>query len=268
MRFVGGLPAYARRTTAISHVARRVRDAVVQAREPAALLFERLPAACGCPTIGAEQADNAVLGRFKTALRAALVEIGGAYPALVDRARVAIARHLTISETAADRMAVELRERAGRVGGLAVEPVLARFVMRAADEALDPDDLVVSLLTLLADKPPHDWTDADEERFDVRLAEVARRFRTAEALAVEGSGADGPPLVRLAVARPGRRELERVLALRADDHDRVAAAADRMLRAAARAAGARLSPDETLAALAVAAERLLADESDAEGADA
>ena len=126
-------------------------------------------------------------------------------------------------------------------------------MLRAADDALDPDDYLVSLLTHLADKPPHDWSDADEDRFDARLAEAAHRFQTAESLAVEAPAAKGTPLLRLAVARPGQRETARVLPAPRGSRDRIAAAADRMLRAA----DGPLTRDETLAALAVAAERLL-----------
>ncbi len=164
-------------------------------------------------------------------------------------------------------MATELRQRAGRIRALAVEPALAQFVVRAADDRLGPDDLIASLLTHLADRPPHDWTDGDEERFSIRLAEVAHRFRTIEALVVDRCATTDAPLVRLAVTRPGRAQLERVLTLRPADHDRVAAAAERMLRTAAPGRGRRLSPDETLAALAVAAERLLAETTDREGTD-
>ena len=150
-------------------------------------------------------------------------------------------------------MASALRERARRIRNLSIEPALAPFMLRATDDALDPDDYLVSLLTHLADKPPHDWSDADEERFESRLPEAARRFRTAESLVVEAPVAKGAALLRLAVARPGQPETARVLPVPRGSRDRIAAAADRMLRAA----DGPLSRDETLTALAVAAERLL-----------
>ena len=150
-------------------------------------------------------------------------------------------------------MASALRERARRIRDLAIEPALAPFVLRATDDALDPHDYLVSLLTHLADKPPHDWSDADEERFDARLAEAAHRFQTAESLAVEAPAAKGTALLRLAVARPGQPETARVLPVPRGSRDRIAAAAERMLRNV----DGPLTRDETLTALAVAAERLL-----------
>ena len=49
VRFVASLTPYARRTLKISERARNIREALVRAREPAQLVFDELPAACGCP---------------------------------------------------------------------------------------------------------------------------------------------------------------------------------------------------------------------------
>ena len=253
VRRVGALPPYARRTGRVSATARRIRDALVQAREPAKLVFEQLPVACGCPPIAVGPTDVTHLRHLSAVLRKALADIAGAYPALVERARAGIARRLTLPERPNDRMAVALRERARNIRNLPIEPALAPFVLRATDDALEPDDYLISLLTHLADKPPHDWSDADEERFDARLAEAAHRFHTAESLAVEARATKGAPLLRLAVARPGRPETARVLPVPRGSRNRIAAAADCMLRAT----DGSLTRDEALTALAVAAERLL-----------
>ncbi len=257
VRRVRVLPPYARRTCRIGAAARSVRDAVVQAREPAQLLFEDLPAACGCRSIGAEPIGREHRDRFAELLRAALDEVERAYPALLDRTRVSIARDLSLPEAPAD-LAAELRTRSRRIREIAVDPALAGFVLRAADEALDPEDLLISLRAQLADRPPHEWTDADEDRFDVRLADVARRFRNAEALRIAADGVDGgPSLVRLAVARRGRPEQERVLPLRVADAPRIDALRERMLTALCED-GADAAPDDALTALALAAEALMA----------
>ena len=62
--------------------------------------------------------------------------------------------------------------------------MLKSFVLRASDDALAPDDLLTSLATQLANKPPPEWADADEDQFQVRVAHVARAFRSAESLLV------------------------------------------------------------------------------------
>ena len=262
VRFIAGLPPYARRTQHVSEQARDIRDALVRAREPAQLVFNDLPAACRHTPFGiSPSADWKRTREFVETLQAGLREIQNAYPVLVERASAALAHHLSLP-SAQTELTAELRKRARQIRELAVDPVLKSFVVRASDDALEAEDYLTSLLTQLADKPPVDWSDADEEQFQVRLARVARAFRGAESLLVGIDGAAGEQeLVRLAVARRGGAEHERVLPLRACDESRIAALRDRILHAV-NSTGAEASAaerDEVLAALALAAESLIGD---------
>ena len=260
VRFVASLTPYARRTLRISERARSIREALVRAREPAQLVFDELPEACGCPPFGVNQAGPPQrVDEFVGAIETGLREIQNAYPALTGRACAALADDLSLPRTPAD-LAPELRGRARHLAEVAVEPMLKSFVLRASDEALAPDDLLVSLLTQLASKPPHEWSDADEDHFQARAARLARAFRTAESLVVVPDGTDpGQGLLRLAVARRGHPEHDRVLPLRSADETQVAALRDRILDAL-RANGSKATAydsDQALAALALAAETLI-----------
>ena len=264
VRFVAGLPPYARRTLRISQRARDIREALVRAREPAQLVFDDLPAACGCPPIGVGQSeDRHRVHHFVRALAAGLREIQGAYSALIERACVTLALHLSLPTAQAD-LAAELRNRANQLGEVAVDPTLKSFVLRASDEALGPDDLLTSLLTQLANKPPPEWADPDEDQFQVQVARVARAFRGAESLLVGVAGAAGEQeLLRLAVARRGHPERDRVLPLRSADEALITALRDEVLvtvKKRAFDAAARVR-EVALIALALAAESLI-DESD------
>ena len=260
VRFVAALPPYARLTRTISSTARNVRDALVRAREPAALLFADLPAACGGePFSGDDATDRGRVDAFVEALRQALREVQDAYPGLLARCRTVMARQLELPDPPGDFTA-ELRERSRRVLEVAVDPTLKSFVVRGADGSLEPDDLLVSLLTQLANKPPAEWADTDEDRFQVRLAEVARRFRNMETLLVDNGAdlADGAvPLLRLAVARRGHAERERVLRLRAGDEQQIANVRRRLQNALGGD-----PPDRVLAALALITEDILASSDD------
>ena len=262
VRFVAALPPHARLTQRVSATAREVRDALIRAREPAELLFDNLPAACGTEPFGAgDTTESERIGSFVGALRNGLREIQDAYPGLLIRCRTVIAGHLGLPESPTD-FTTELRDRARRVLEIAVDPTLKSFVVRGSDGSLEPDDLLVSLLTQLADKPPAEWADADEDRFEVRCAEVSRRFRNMEALLVDrparGEGAD--TVLRLAVARRGHAERERVLPLRAGEDTHV----DDLCKRVKNALGPDDPPDRVLAALALIAENLL-DSSDDSG---
>ena len=230
LRFVASLTPYARRTLRISQQARDIREALVRAREPAQLVFDELPAACGCPPFGLNQVEASQrVDEFVGALEAGLRELRNAYPALIERACAVLAEQLSLPRASAD-LAAELRSRARHLEDVAVDPMLKSFVLRASDEALAPDDLITSLLTQLASKPPHEWADADEDHFEVRAAQVARAFRSAESLVVAADGVDGGQgLLRLAVARRGHPERDRVLPLRSADEARIAALRDRIL---------------------------------------
>lgn len=260
VRFIAGLTPYARRTQQVSDRARDIREALVRAREPAQLVFHDLPAACGHTPFGTSRnSDRKRTSEFVETLQAGLREIQNAYPALLERACTALAHHLSLPGAQAE-LTAELRKRAGQIRELAVDPVLRSFVVRASDDALGAEDYLTSLLTQLADKPPVDWSDADEEQFQVRLARVARAFRGAESLLVGIDGADGEQaLVRLAVARRGGAEHERVLPLRAGDESRISKLRDRILHAvnSTGAGTAAVEHDEALAALALAAESLI-----------
>lgn len=257
---VAKLTPYARRTLRISGRARDIRETLVRAREPAQLVFDDLPAACGCPPFGSgPKNDRHRIDDFVAALDAGLREVRDAYPALLARSAAALANHLNLPGDLAE-LAAELRSRASPVEDAAVEPRLRSFVVRASDDALGPDDMLTSLLTQLADKPPPEWSDADEDQFEVRLAYVARAFRGAESLLVDPTGpADGQPLLRLSVARRGRPEQERVLPLRAAEENRIAALRDRILDTVRqpRAEAAACDSEQALAALALAAESLI-----------
>ncbi len=260
VRFVASLTPYARRTLRVSERARSIREALVRAREPAQLVFDELPTACGCPPFGPNRAEapqrvDEFIGLLQTGLR----ELQNAYPALIERACAVLADHLSLPKTPAD-LAAELRSRARHLQDVAVEPMLKSFVLRASDEALAPNDLITSLLTQLASKPPHEWADADEDHFQVRAAHVARAFRSAESLVVADDGPHGGRgLLRLAVARRGHPERDRVLPLRSADETRIAALRDRILDTV-RANGSKttaIDRDQALAALALAAESLI-----------
>ena len=260
VRFVASLTPYARRTLRISQRARDIREALVRAREPAQLVFDELPAACGAPPFGSNRADAPQrVDEFVTALRVGLRELQNAYPTLIARACGVLAGQLSLPNAPQD-LAADLRRRARHLEDTAVGPMLKSFVLRASDEALPPDDLITSLLTQLASKPPHEWADGDEDRFEVRAARVARAFRSAESLAVAADAAEGgQDLLRLAIARHGHPERDRVLPLRPADEARIAALRDRILDAVGGngvTAGAQ-DPTQTLVALALAAESLI-----------
>ena len=267
VQFVNALTPYARRTQRLSPMTCAVRETLLRAREPAALLFEDLPTACKCEPLGMDGGqDVSRVDRFGSALRASLRELKNSYGDLLKRTRGKLAQQFSLPTRQAETTA-ELRLRAKQIATMAIEPALKSFVIRAADDSLDAEDMQISLLAHLVGKPPREWVDLDEDLFEVNLAQVVRRFRDTEALAVGSSAVSGDvSLIRLAVTQRGQAERERVLPLRTADEARIVKLRDRILKAASGNGATTGTPsdDDALTALALAAEKLIGTDMGAE----
>lgn len=234
VRLVADLPDYSRNTKSISPVAQAVREALLRAKEPAPLLFRDLPAACGIePFSASSAAADSAAADFVARLRAGLRELRMAYPRLLDTVAgsIAAAFHLP---TEHDAMCAELRARCELVSHLAAETQVRTFMIRATDHALDRDEWLVSVGTLLAGKPPESWYDRDVEQMQSNLRVIARRFRGLEALAIDDrrdrTELSSPTVVRIAITQPGTAEQERVATIRPSDQVLVDGFIDRVMR--------------------------------------
>ncbi len=205
------LPPYARNTRRLDEKAVRVREAIAMAKEPAALLFQDLPKACGLPSFEpGDEGSAAEVERYCECLREALDEMDRAFDRLREDTLTMLAQALG-SPATVSALRADVSRRVTQVSRLAVEPKLKSFIVRAADSGLDDDDWLNSLLTNLGGKPPTHWTDTDFEAFHARLSHVAREFRSFEALAFDAPGAGQEEALRLAIAQAGEPERVRVV---------------------------------------------------------
>lgn len=160
------LPQYAQRTTAISEDARTVRATVLKASDPERLLFEALPEAFG------ERLTPELI-------MASLEECRGAYPAVLQQMRDAMARALGVDRSSFAGLA----ERAEVISNLTNDYNFDAFARRAALFESGSGD-IEGLVSLLLHKPAHGWSDRDRDQALVEMAAYGRRFRELEALAV------------------------------------------------------------------------------------
>lgn len=160
------LPQYAQRTTAISEDARAVRAIVLKASDPERLLFEALPEAFG------ERLTPELI-------MASLDECRGAYPAVLQQMRDAMARALGVDRNSFAGLA----ERAEVISNLTNDYNFEAFARRAALFESGSGD-IEGLVSLLLHKPAHGWSDRDRDQALVEMAAYGRRFRELEALAV------------------------------------------------------------------------------------
>jgi hypothetical protein len=238
-----------------------VREALLRAKEPAPLLFEDLPVACGRAPFEAHGAptETAVEG-FVEELRTLVRELQLAYPKLLDTIESAIRTGLSLPSDPAT-LRRELVARAERLLPYAVDAQLKALLIRAGEHDMPREEWLVSLGTLLGGKPPDAWHDDDIDRMRLNLGVICRRFASLESMLLDRDDshmAIDPMLLRVTVAQLGEIEQERVVPLRPVDHALVTSMRGQ-IRTVIDAASSSLSRDAIVAALALVTRDMIMD---------
>jgi hypothetical protein len=181
-RFAASLPEYTRKAGALTRISAAVRDVLMSAREPAPMLFQELPRACGLEpfTLG-EPIDEPRIGAFIESLEASIAELRSAYPKLLQRLMTAVGDTTGYSDRTFDR--VHLSQRAARVSLAARAPRLKAFAARLRDPGIDNDKWAEALVSFVMEKPPNRWSALDEANCIDDLAELGELFFKAEVAA-------------------------------------------------------------------------------------
>lgn len=160
------LPAWAQRTATLPATVTQVRDVILKAKDPEALLFADLA------EVLKDEVDPAV------AVAKALAASEAAYPAMLAALKRAVADHLGVEADTFQGLGI----RAVTAAGVTADLRLDAFAMRAgAFEANEGD--IEGLASLLVHKPPRNWSDREHEQALFELAKLSRRFREAETFA-------------------------------------------------------------------------------------
>jgi hypothetical protein len=219
--FVAQLPAFVLHTKRLSSPALRVRDAILEAREPARLLFLDLPEACGFDAIRSDSKENQSIQAFVKALKESLDELRTAYPTLQDRLRKQLQSAFQLQKSSREsRKAIGVRSE--RVLLTVTEPKLRAFCLRLMDSNLAEPDWLESIGSFLALKPPSKWHDVEEDLFNTEILEVATRFRRVESILFSNGKRDGEAVaVRLSITQANGMEHERVVHYAFDEEQKL-----------------------------------------------
>jgi hypothetical protein len=215
--FVAKLPGYVLGTRKLSPTAARVRDTILNARDPARLLFTELPEACKPvpPDLHAPDAQEPLA--FVKTLKTALDELRAAYPELQERLRQRL-RLAFESPGPFQQLRTSLATRAEQVVLGVTEPNLRAFCLRLVDHNLAESDWLESLGSSLAAKPPAKWQDADEEVFAQELGAIATRFHRVESiLFAKGKPSRNGAGIRVAITQANGAEHEQVVHFSTDE---------------------------------------------------
>lgn len=210
--FVKQLNKYVLQTRQISPEAQQVLQVLQQAQEPDEVLFTALPKACGLEPIAAGiAADEDTAREFRQALVACLRELNIAYDQLLERCQTCLLEALGVRGEAR-YLREDIRVRSRHLLSGCLEPTLKRFLKAGVDESLDDRAWLEALAMVVADKPPRSWTDEDAVQFEVKLSDLARRFKNLEAVQSSAEAQrEGFEAVRLTVTRTDGREVNQVV---------------------------------------------------------
>jgi hypothetical protein len=216
MVFAARLSDYSKNTERhLAITTRRMRATLIEAREPATLLFSDLPRALGfepfsAKTINAKDGDALA---FADALNAAVLELRESMPRLLQRIVASILSGFRFNGTAPE-FRVEFSLRIASVQQALTDPELRVFAMRVADASLGEREWSESVATYVMHKTPERWRDIEEDEFHNRVAGLAARFTRAEAAGFNGTAIDPEKLgraVRFTLTRPDGREVDQVI---------------------------------------------------------
>lgn len=160
------LPLWSQRTVSLDANVRKVRDIVLKASDPEALLFSDLAAALH------GEIDPAVT------VTSALLQSEMAYPAMLHGLRCELAELLGVKVDTFEGVG----SRAVTASGVTADLRLDAFIMRVGAFENSEGD-IEGLASLLVHKPPRNWSDREQEQATFEMAKLARRFREAESFA-------------------------------------------------------------------------------------
>jgi hypothetical protein len=219
--FVAQVPSYVLNTKKLTPTTLAVRDTILNAREPASLLFTDLPKACGFDAFTTEAASNKSVQLFVKTLKAAIDELRAGFPELQDRLRKQLRADFDLPGTF-QQFRTTLAGRAQLIALSVTEPKLKALCLRLLDDNLPEAEWLESLGSYLALKPPSKWHDAEEDLFIQELAGLATRFHRVESIVfVHGKPPKDGVGIRLAITQANGAEHEQVIHVAAEEENKL-----------------------------------------------
>ena len=248
------LNRYVRKTKHLPAETLEVREALVTAVEPDELLFRSLPTALGFDPVRPDGGTYANADAYAARVATAIEELVGCYDRLLnDLLELLLATSMETTRKA-------LAEQAASLDVDALDPSMRAFVLTLSRDAADSDmDWIETVATVVAQKAPAEWTDADLSRFRDELPRQVGILQRLVALhADHPSGAGAPGTFRVTVTRSDGSELVRLVRTDQDQRQEIRQALGRTLDELCQK-GSRRPNRQTMLALLV--EQLLAAQS-------
>lgn len=201
MHFISNVPEYARNTKKLKPESINLRHALLTARDPAELLFEKIP-----EVVGVNKKEAKQIGSKLSEL---ISDIQNSYDCLLSRLAQSITDTFETS-TPIHEFRKELMVRSYALTPNLSENDLRSFVLRVGDKQLEYRKWLESMANHLARKTPSRWNDQDEEIFHQKMGVFAKRMLRAEAangdITRQNVSQNKGRAVRLTLTRPDGSE--------------------------------------------------------------
>jgi hypothetical protein len=196
---------------------------LLRAEEPATLLFQTLPEACGCDHFEADAPpSHQKVKRFVERLKDGIEELRAAYPQLLQKMKEEIQNCLNRPGNL-ESVRPELGQTANRVMASVKEPRLKGFCLRLTDQGLDDDQWVEAMGSFLCSKSPPKWIDHDLAQFEDELHRCARQyFRSESMLFDKSTEPSGSQAMRVSITAQDGSEVDKVVRLNEGELSKVA----------------------------------------------
>jgi len=175
-RMVRNLPDFAWSTRRLPKTTLALRDAFQNAKSPEQFLFVTLPESFDLLPFSEAKPKEKQVEAFFDALNENLRNLSESTDVVINASRDALLNACGFQE--GQEHWVELRNAAVALEPAVTDPQLLAFLRRTAQCAVDPAG-VESVLALVANRPPRNWSDADVERFPEAAAALGNAFKRA-----------------------------------------------------------------------------------------
>lgn len=181
VQFVKNLKPYALHTKNLSTNAQNVRQAILFARDPYDLLYIDLPRALGKAPFAEDTDAHGDLADFREQFSNAIIELKQAYPKLIENIKHVVSESFDRTSSAAN-LRSRLKERAYPVVDWCSDAELKPLVKAMAGFSGTDEDWLVSVATIVSQRPVDSWRDSDLQDFATRMRDMAHRFLSLETL--------------------------------------------------------------------------------------
>ena len=197
-RMVKGLPDFTWNTRRLPAATLALRDTFQNARSPEHFLYVALPEALGLPPFSEAKPNKTEIETFFSSLNESLRNLADATSSAINSSRDVLLKACGLG--VGEEPWLELRSTAVALEPAVTEPQLLTFLKRVTQSGTDASG-IESVLALVANRPPRNWTDLDVDRFPEAATAIGKTFREA----ARSTGVASDASAQLAALSPKER---------------------------------------------------------------